>query len=268
MPRASTITLPNWRITTRAAAIAAKAVKYCLRAVRRFTDLGSNGEALAHFETGLAQLHKLPDDDRRAELELDLRNAAGGSLGDSKGYGSFEAEQSAARAMELCQRPGINWGKTWSALFQIFFVQQLRPDVRKAEAIAAELIARAEEHARRRISGGSDELVGVREDGFGQLRARRSSLRPGVGAAGIHESRSRYSNAPKGSVHDRGSGTRQNNRILSGWNLWFLGYPDRALERMNIATAIAQEPGLRKISWPTYTDLPPTFMSFAASLSR
>src|ERR1700723_267859 len=34
-------------------------------------------------------------------------------------------------------------------------------------------------------------------------------------------------------------GPRQNNRALSGWNLWFLGYPDRAVERMNIATAIA-----------------------------
>ena len=35
-------------------------------------------------------------------------------------------------------------------------------------------------------------------------------------------------------------GPRQNNRALSGWNLWFLGYPDRAFERMNIATTIAQ----------------------------
>jgi predicted ATPase len=35
------------------------------------------------------------------------------------------------------------------------------------------------------------------------------------------------------------AGTLPNNRVLSGWNLWFLGYPDRALERMNIATAIA-----------------------------
>jgi predicted ATPase len=34
-------------------------------------------------------------------------------------------------------------------------------------------------------------------------------------------------------------GPRQNNRALSGWNLWFLGYPDRARERMNVATAIA-----------------------------
>ena len=223
---------------------AAKAVKYCLRAIRRFTELGSNGEALAHFETGLAQLDKLPDDDSRAELELDLRNAAGGSLGDSKGYGSFEAEQSAARAMELCQRPGISWGKTWSALFQIFFVQQLRPDVRKAEAIAAELIVRAEE---RRADGYLAEatnwlayakMVSGNFELADQLFDRAWSLLESMKA-------NRDQQMPQ-VLFTIEVGTRQNNRILSGWNLWFLGYPDRALERMNIATTIAQEPGAPK----------------------
>ena len=191
---------------------AAKGVKYCLRAVRRFTKLGSNGEALAHFETGIAQLDKLPDDDRRAELELDLRNAAGAALGDSKGFGSFEVEQSVARAMELCQRPGISWGKTWSALFQIFFVHQLRPDVRKAEAIAAELIARAEE---RRADGiRRKRRIGWRTRRW--FRATSSSpitFRPGVGAAGIDESESRSADAP-GSVHDRGGNSAKQSHPL------------------------------------------------------
>ena len=223
---------------------AAKAVKYCLRAIRRFTELGSNGEALAHFETGLAQLDKLPDDDRRAELELDLRNAAGGPLGDSKGYGSFEAEQSAARAMELCQRPGISWGKTWSALFQIFFVQQLRPDVRKAEAIAAELIARAEErHAEGYLAEATNwlayaKMVSGNFELADQLFDRAWALLESMKA-------NRDKQMPQVQFTIE-VGTRQNNRILSGWNLWFLGYPDRALERMNTATAIAQEPGAPK----------------------
>jgi len=43
-------------------------------------------------------------------------------------------------------------GKSWQALFGIFFVQQMRPDVRRAEAVASELIARAEER-------GADGLV-------------------------------------------------------------------------------------------------------------
>jgi uncharacterized protein (DUF924 family) len=42
------------------------------------------------------------------------------------------------------------------------------------------------------------------------------------------------------------AGTRQNNRVVSGWNLWFLGYPDSALERIEVATAIALEAGAPK----------------------
>src|ERR1700722_2879112 len=87
----------------------AKAVECCSRAIVRFADLGSNAEVLAQFESGLELLQQLPDDDRRAELELDLRNVAGGTLGDSKGFASPESTQSSARAMLLGRRPGISW---------------------------------------------------------------------------------------------------------------------------------------------------------------
>ena len=49
-----------------------EAVKYCVRAVLRFADLGSNAEAIAQFESGLELSYELPDDDRRAKLEFDL----------------------------------------------------------------------------------------------------------------------------------------------------------------------------------------------------
>ena len=223
----------------------AKAVRYCLRAVHQCADRGSNAEAVAQFESGLEQLHKLPDDDRRAELELDLRNAVGGPLGDSKGYASLEAEQSIARAMELCQRPGINWEKSWLALYGIFFVQQLRPDVRKAEAITAELVARAEEHrsvgylaeaenwfAYSKMVSGDFELA---DQAFDRAWALLESIaKPAPGRTPQRDTQMSQDWTTIQQV-----GTRQNNRILSGWNLWFLGYPDRALERMSIATAIA-----------------------------
>jgi uncharacterized protein (DUF924 family)/class 3 adenylate cyclase len=230
-----------------------KAVEYCLRAVSQCTDRGSTGEALAHFDSGLEHLQELPDDDRRAELELDLRNAGFGALGDNKGYGAPEVENSTARAMELCHRPGINWRKTWTALYSIFFVQQMRPDVRKAEAVTAELVARAEEHtggghlvaeaanwaAYARMVAGKFELA---EQSFEQAWTRLEA---------IQEQAGNQPAAPSGQAAQdrrllRSMGTRQNNRILAGWNLWFMGYPDRALERMGVATAIAQEPGATK----------------------
>ena len=113
---------------------------------RQCADRGSDAEAVAQFENGLELLQKLPDDDRRAELELDLRNAATGALFMIKGSASHEMEQSSARAMELCRRPGINWEKTWAALVGVSLVHLNRADVRKTCEIAAELLARAEEH--------------------------------------------------------------------------------------------------------------------------
>ena len=107
----------------------ARAVKYCSRAIVRFADLGSNAEVLSQFESGLELLQQLPDDDRRAELELDLRNAAGGTLGDSKGFASPEAAQSSTRAMLLGRRPGISWQRTWNALYADLFVHLTRPDL-------------------------------------------------------------------------------------------------------------------------------------------
>ena len=56
------------------------------------------------------------------------------------------------------------------------------------------------------------------------------------------------------------------NRITSAWNLWFLGYPDRSLERLSIATAIANESG-SKILLENVHITPSSFMSYAASLS-
>ncbi len=62
-----------------------KGVEYCLRAVQQCVDRASYAEAVAQFETGLELLQRLPDDDRRAELELDLRNAAVMALANIKG---------------------------------------------------------------------------------------------------------------------------------------------------------------------------------------
>jgi len=101
-----------------------KAVDYCRRAVGQCAARGSSAEAAAQFKTGLEQLHKLPDDDRRAELELDYRNEAFGALFSIEGSASLEMEQSVARAVELCRRPGStrkrdgghSLDSTWSLL--------------------------------------------------------------------------------------------------------------------------------------------------------
>ena len=220
-----------------------KAVEYCLLAVQQSQARGSFIEAVALFETGLDLLQKLPDDDSRADRELDLRNLAYSALGDTKGLASPEVERSTERALALCQRPGINWQKSWWALFGIYFVQQMRPDVRRAGAIASELMARAEERGADGLLAEAGNWLAYTKMVAGDFEAAadafdrtwtvlESITRPATGLTHKRVAQISQAQAAVQLFY-----TLENNRIISGWNLWFLGYPDRALERMNSATA-------------------------------
>ncbi len=223
----------------------AKAVEYCSRAIVRFADLGSNAEVLAQFESGLELLQQLPDDDRRAELELDLRNVASGTLGDSKGFASREAEQSSARALLLGRRPGISWHRRWNALYQDLFVHLTRPDLRKACELAGELVALAEKHGSTEHLADSRTywaLAGMYSGDF-ELAAQDFdqawALLESIAKPATGPTPHRTGQMPQARTMLWRQGPQQNNRALSGWNLWFLGYPDQALERVSVATAIA-----------------------------
>ena len=217
-----------------------KAVEYCLRAVRKFVYFGSRIEALAQFESGLELLQELPEGDQRAELELDLRNAVFSAMGNIKGYASPELERSIERAMALCRRPGIDWEKTWMALFGMFFVQQLRPDVRKAEAITTALVALAESHDSAGRLAEAQNWSAYTSMVSGAFEAAASTFdRAWIRLKSFANERALQT--PEG-LEVWAWGTLQNNRSLSGWNLWFLGYPDRALKRLSMASEIAQHP--------------------------
>jgi len=221
-----------------------KALLYCVRAANKFAGLGSTAETLSHFNNGVALLQQLPNDNNRAELELDLRNAAFAALGDSKGYASPEVEQSISRAVALCRQLGTDWQKTWRALYGMFFVHQLRPNVSGAESVSAELVARAEKHQNIGLVAEAVTWLGYSKMVSGAFveadqvfdRAWRLLESVPVSAANLTDQQRREWR----STHQMG--TPQNNRIISGWNLWFLGYPDRALERVRLATAVAEAP--------------------------
>ena len=208
---------------------ARKAVEYCLRACQHCTERASFAEAVIHFETGLAALHKLPDDDRRAEFELGLRIASLGALATIKGYSSTELEHSAARAIELGQRTGIDWEKSWSALCGLYVATLARPDMRKACELATELVARAERH-------GNAEYIAqaVLSLAFANMMAGAFDL----AAAGFDRGAALYESMPKSAT---GFWDQAQSWAASSFNLSLLGYPDRALERMNSATTFVRE---------------------------
>ena len=205
-----------------------RAVEYRLRACQQCAERAFYAETVAHFENGLELLPKLPDDDRRAELELDLRIASWLALAMTKGVASPEYLHSSARAAALCQRPGINWEKAWVALFSAG-VAELNRNVRKACELATELVARSEAHeSPQQIAQAVCQLAGFRMiAGHFDLAAEGYER-----AAVLFES---TTNAPVPVAVLCRTG--------SGMNLWLLGYPDRAVNRMKSAVAFASESG-------------------------
>jgi tetratricopeptide (TPR) repeat protein len=227
---------------------AGNAARYCLRAVWQFRYLGSNAEAMAQGERGLELLRKLPEDDRRAKLEMRLVGAIHGPLGDTRGFASIESEQLATRAMVLSRRLGIGWKERWGALYEVLFVRLTRPALRQACEIAAELVELAEANGSAEHQADAETWLGCARmysgdferaaDGFDRGWALLESMTTSATAPTAPQA----GEMPRSRNIEYGQwemGTQENNRALSGWNLWFLGYPDRALERMSLATTIA-----------------------------
>jgi predicted ATPase/class 3 adenylate cyclase len=208
-----------------------KAVEYCRRACEQSCDRGSYAEAVMQFETALARLQELPDDDWRAELELDLRNTVQWAILTLEGYGAPESELSAARALELARRPGVSWEKSWIALYGRYLIALVRANVLSAIGLATELLAIAEQHGNNEFIAESLYLLG-----FSQMFAGKFDRT----AECFDRAISLLEAMPKATT---GLGSRRNINhtevyCISAWNTWFLGFPNRAAEQMNEAFAI------------------------------
>ena len=219
-----------------------KALEYCLRVVQQCVSRGSLLDAVAHFETGLELIKKLPESDWRAEMELDLRIAVDLALATTKGWAAPQYRDSSARQMALCKRPGLNWEKTWLALITVCYAEMNLPNMRRSCEIGAELVALAEEHSSAEHLGGALYTLGMGKIFAGDFRPAAEALdraiaiwdaTPETAMGATQQSRMTTALTTFPSV----------GRSVSAFNLWVLGYPDQALEWINKSTVLARESG-------------------------
>ena len=217
-----------------------KALLYCQQVIAQCIERGSNAEAVAYFESGLDLLRHLPDDNLRTNIELDLRNQTFSALMTIHGWASREVDESNERARELCERLGFDSDKAWNALVGIFFVHATRPDVPKACNTASELLTLALKRGRIEYIAAATTWLSAAQMLAGNFAAAAEGFdRVWVPPEVIPNYKA---NLTRERAHLMAS-----NRAISGLNLWFLGYPDRALERVQLATDIAQESGFKYV---------------------
>jgi tetratricopeptide (TPR) repeat protein len=215
------------------AGLVGQAVSYWQKAGQRATQRSANVEAINHLTQGLEVLKTLPDTPKRAQQELTLQIALGGSLMTTKGYGVSEAEKAYARARELCRQVGET-PQLFPALWGLHtFYATVGGEVQTVQELEEQLWRLAQRAQDPTLLLMAYRVRGVELHWRGEFAQALEHVERGIA---LYDRRQHHALAFR-YVNDPGV------QCLSyaAVTLWYLGHPDRALQRVHAALTLAQE---------------------------
>lgn len=202
-----------------------KAAQYAFRRA-------SYAEAIAHCSSGLRVLESLPDERRRAQLELALQVELGYSLIPLRGWGALETAQAFSRAGDLSRQIG-DTPSQFRALWGVGAFHFVRGDQHKAREIAEQCIDLARQIGDDDAQIEAHYLLGIVRCVGGDFVSGCSEL--------------------EACVHLYGGEVRQMHRLLYGQDAkaaalgwlamarWVLGHPDEALAKAHEGLAFVRD---------------------------
>jgi DNA-binding SARP family transcriptional activator/predicted ATPase len=210
----------------------AKAADYLRLAGDRAMRLSAYAEAIKLYTQGLELLKAVPNTLDRAQKELALLTSLGIPLSATRGFAATEVEQTFARAWAVCQQMGET-PDLLPTLWGLFYYYLVRAEDRAMRRLADQLMQithTTPDPAHRAIAHWA---MGVTLLYAGELEPARAHL----------EQMSAYHDPPQ----PRAPSFRYTTdpgvacRFWNAWALWFLGYPDQALQRSREAQALAEQ---------------------------
>jgi class 3 adenylate cyclase/predicted ATPase len=214
------------------AGLADPAVAYWQRAGQRAVERSANLEGIVHLTKGLDVLGTLADSPQRCERELALRTVLGPALMSTRGMGAHEVEQNYTRALELCRQSGER-PELFAVLRGLWEYHELRGDLKTARELGEELLrlaVAADDPALQLIA---HDVLGDTLYWLGEFPRALDHLERGIALYRFDEHRSL---AHQHAGYDPGVACRS----FSGYVLWYLGYPDRAVQKTEEAMALAR----------------------------
>jgi predicted ATPase len=166
----------------------------------------------------------------RASQEIALRTSLARALMATKGF-TPEVEDAFARAVELFEQ-GASGRQQYSVLRGLASLYQFRGDMDKADRLAREILALGEREQDRTMRMNGHLLIGATVMFKDDLQGGLEHLEQAIAL-----SRDTPTHRP---VHV-GNDSRVACYTTAGFTLWLLGFPDRAVDRMDEAIALAIE---------------------------
>ncbi len=214
------------------AGLAERAIAYWHQAGRRASGRSANREAVGHLTKGLEVLRKIPATPDRTRQELALQIALGGPLQALKGQAASETAEAFRRARALCEQLGDS-EQLPAVLHGLHAFHIVRGELRAAMDLAEECyhIARQEEDGAQ-IAATHFEL-GCVAFHLAKLTSARDHFEKAVH---LHDP---TPGAP--GVLPAGVDLGVFGKSYLSHVLWYLGYPDQAVEWSQAAAADAAE---------------------------
>jgi tetratricopeptide (TPR) repeat protein len=218
------------------AGLTAQAIPYWHQAGQRAIQRSAHAEAVGHFTKGLELLKTLPETPKRDRHELTLRTALGSALVVTKGLGAPEVRKAYDDALELCQRAGETPQRGLVLIgLATYYLQQ--EEMQIASDLAEQCLALAErQHDPSLVVAACRSLVNA-SYWSGNPRLAHDYCERGMAHYDPLQHRSlalAYGFDPAVSCLGVGA-----------WALWYVGYPDQALQRSQAALALGNHPYTR-----------------------
>jgi class 3 adenylate cyclase/predicted ATPase len=214
------------------AGLTAQAIPYWQRAGQRALERSANLEAVAHLTKGLEVLATLPDTPERAQQELEMQLTLGPALITTKGQASPEVLQAYARARELCQQVGET-PQLFQVLRGLWYFYLHRMELQTARELGEHLLILAQQVGDSALLLEAHSALGNTLNYLGELTASQAHFAQGLALYDPQQHRAhafRYGRDP-GVVC----------RYYASVTLWWLGYPDQALQRSHEVLTLARE---------------------------
>jgi class 3 adenylate cyclase/tetratricopeptide (TPR) repeat protein len=208
------------------AGLAERAIPYWRRAGERAARHSANLEAIAHLNKGLELLGTLPDASQHLDEEFALRMAIGGPLIATKGYPAPEIEQTYGRAWALCDQSGRS-AEPFPVLRGLWNCYLNRGEFHRAHDFAERLVALAEEQGTPVHRALAQRARGTTLFFLGRFGDAAAALGEGIA---IDDAVAAWEDPAYLLLYTERAGVVC--RLYSAWVLWYLGFPDGALKKI------------------------------------
>ena len=216
-----------------AAGMSVQAVPYWQRAGQRTLERSANVEAIRYLTKGLELLQPLPNTPERAQQELTLQITLGSALVVNRGYAAPEVEKAYTRARELCQQLGET-PQLFPVLWGLWDFYLVRAELQTGRELGEQLLTLAQRAQDPALLLEAHDALGQTLWALGEFAPARAQLEQGMA---LYDPRQHRSLAFLYGGEDPGVICF----CYAARVLWYLGYPDQALGRINEALALAQE---------------------------